>query len=346
MPYAFRRFVLRMDGLHEVSPRHRHERSGPDAELHHGARRNAGGSAPDHGFEGPAGVEDLRRRCRRGHLARFHRQGRPFDADRHLLHPRKETHAFLQHLRQRADALHAAAHLVGHRPARLQQRAVLSRLAWLRAPAERFCQDAVLPYPARRPCADHRPRDRAAAHRAYRAVQALGRGAGYAAPFRRRPSPCPHRGRRQERRGGDDRSEAVDRRAHRPEDRAGPDPHPRHPPRRTRIADGPSGGADRPRLRRRHAGRAPRQADRLGHPRLPACRRPQGGRHGDTRSACRRLREGRKGHAAERPDSRAPEVQAAHRGADPSATRRSRSARISSSPATSMPTRVRPNGTA
>jgi hypothetical protein len=47
---------------------------------------------------------------------------------------------------------------------------------------------------------------------------------------------------------GYDRSEAVGADADRPENRAGPHPHPHHPPRRTRDADRPADAADLARL--------------------------------------------------------------------------------------------------
>ena len=131
------------------TPRLRRLRDGRQEEGRHGCLRQEGqqGSrnshrpAPGRRLGRPATHPGLRQQGRRGAGACVHRHDRLPHSHRCLLDPAEAAPPPLQHLFQRADALHAAPHLVGHRAAR-RRVARLSGLArlhpaavWLRGRA-------------------------------------------------------------------------------------------------------------------------------------------------------------------------------------------------------------------
>jgi hypothetical protein len=111
-------------------------------------RRNAERSAADRRLDRNSESDAVQQRRARGAGAGLDRRAGPSDADGRLQHHREGPLSPLQSLQQRADALHAAHHLVGRGAAR-RRAAGLSGLARLHSHVARFRPEALARHQAR-----------------------------------------------------------------------------------------------------------------------------------------------------------------------------------------------------
>ena len=122
-------------------------RQSPAGAVHLAFRARAQGPGRHHRLDPEAARLRLSQRHPDRCLDLLDRQAGPFDARRRLYRPGEGQGAYLGNLR-RADAGYGAADLEGHRAA-CRRPAGLSRLAWLRSPAERVRRESLCHHPDR-----------------------------------------------------------------------------------------------------------------------------------------------------------------------------------------------------